>query len=70
MFLRPTCDPSVKPSITVLLPVFNGFEAVRQCLDSLFKDDLDSAISELIIIDDASTDPRMKELLEIGRAHV
>ena len=56
-------QPSIKSSVTVLLPVFNGFEAVRQCLDSLFKDDLDSAISELIIIDDASTDPRMKELL-------
>lgn len=51
----------------VLLPVFNGYEAVEACLESLFRPQLDAAISKLLIIDDASTDSRIAALLESFR---
>jgi glycosyltransferase involved in cell wall biosynthesis len=50
--------------VTVLLPVFNGYESVRSCLESLLHDGLDPAISSLIIIDDASSDGRIQPLLD------
>lgn len=50
----------------VILPIYNGFEAVQRCLNSLCSDQvpLDPAIAELRIVDDASPDPRILPLLE------
>jgi GT2 family glycosyltransferase len=54
---------SVDPGVTVLLPIYNGFESVRSCLASLVDGGIDPSISKLILVDDASTDIRIKSLL-------
>ena len=53
------------PELTVVLPIHNGYEAVCRCLHSLHNDarPLDAAITSLVLIDDASTDPRIAPLL-------
>ena len=53
--------------LTVILPVYNGFDAVQACLDSLLVEGLDPAIDELIVIDDASSDPRITQLLSLAK---
>ena len=53
--------------LTVILPVYNGFDAVQACLDSLLAEGLDPAIDELIVIDDASSDPRITQLLSLSK---
>lgn len=50
--------------LTVVLPVYNGFELVEACLRSLAQPALDAAITTLLIVDDASPDPRIAPLLE------
>lgn len=51
---------------TVILPIYNGYEAVQRCLNSLCSDriPLDPAIKALRLVDDASPDPRILPLLE------
>lgn len=51
---------------TVVLPIYNGFEAVQRCLNSLCSEHvpLDPAIAALRLVDDASPDPRILPLLE------
>lgn len=50
--------------LTVILPVYNAADLVQACLDSLFEPGLDAAISALMIVDDASTDPGIPTLLQ------
>ena len=54
---------SVDPGVTVLLPIYNGFESVCSCLASLVDGGIDPSISKLILVDDASTDIRIRTLL-------
>ena len=49
------------PLPTIILPVFNAHEALKGCIRSL---DRHSATAEIIVIDDASTDRRIRPLLE------
>jgi GT2 family glycosyltransferase/glycosyltransferase involved in cell wall biosynthesis len=53
--------------ITIIIPVFNAYAAVRQCLDSVFK--YTSIEAKLIIINDDSTDERMQPMLEMAVAN-
>ena len=50
----------------VVIPVFNAFEAVRGCLDSL---DRTAPDARVVIVDDASTDTRVTRLMDdwVGR---
>lgn len=54
---RADADALADQCLTVILPVYNAAELVRSCLESLFEPELDAAITELLIVDDASTDP-------------
>ena len=47
--------------LTVLVPVYNGFEATRLCLDALARHT--PARCPVVLVDDASTDPRVAALL-------
>ena len=50
------------PPVTVVVPIFNAFDHVRCCIDSVIAHT--SKPATLLLIDDASTDNRMKELLD------
>jgi GT2 family glycosyltransferase/glycosyltransferase involved in cell wall biosynthesis len=57
--------------LTVVLPIYNGFELVEACLQSLTEPELDGSITKLLLVDDASPDPRIATLLNIvqGKDH-
>lgn len=50
--------------LTVVLPIYNGFDLVEACLRSLIEPELDPSIHALILVDDASPDPRIGPLLD------
>jgi O-antigen biosynthesis protein len=47
--------------VSVIVPVFNAFEAVSECLAALHRHL--PAYAEVVLLDDASTDPRISPLL-------
>src|SRR6476469_726868 len=49
-------DPSYKPSVSVLLPVFNGQTFLRQKLGSILALDYPRELVEILVISDGSTD--------------
>ncbi len=53
---------STVPLATIVVPVYNAFSAVRRCLESL-EQTLNFEHVEVLVIDDASTDERIKELI-------
>lgn len=50
-------------SVIVCVPVYNGFDSVQRCLTALTESRVTSAFRTLLI-DDASTDPRIAPLLD------
>ena len=51
----------MEAALTVVVPVFNGFEATKRCLESVARHT--PARCALVLVDDASTDPRMAPML-------
>ena len=49
-------------SVTVVMPVYDGFAETRTCLESLFAQQ--GALFHLVVVDDASPDPRIRALLD------
>jgi GT2 family glycosyltransferase/glycosyltransferase involved in cell wall biosynthesis len=49
------------PAVTVIIPVFNALDAVARCLQSVAAHS--AGVTQLIVIDDASTDPGVVALL-------
>lgn len=52
-------------SVTVVVPVYNAYDEVRACVHALARHTTYPAT--LLLIDDASTDPRIGELMEMAR---
>jgi GT2 family glycosyltransferase len=52
--------------IDVVVPIYNAYEHLERCLYSLFKH---QDMYRIILIDDCSTDKRVKELLQILQEH-
>jgi glycosyltransferase involved in cell wall biosynthesis len=52
--------------LSIVIPIFNHFEYLRQCLDSAFSQQLDwdDGAIEVVLADDGSTDPRVHALLD------
>ena len=48
-----------KKIIDIIVPVFNAFEETKQCIDSVIRNTRDVP-HRLIILNDASTDKRIK----------
>ena len=48
--------------VAIIIPVYNAYDAVRQCLASVFK--YTSRNAQLIVINDASPDERIQPMLE------
>jgi len=53
-----------QPKITILIPVFNEFAVTVECLTSLMHAKLGAGV-EIIVADDASTDPDMAALADV-----
>ncbi|MBS9715315.1 glycosyltransferase [Pseudohalocynthiibacter aestuariivivens] len=61
LFMAVSHDPKASAEIAVIVPVFNAFELLQNCLDRVV---LHSDMAfELIVVEDASTDPRVKPWL-------
>jgi len=57
---------SLAPPVTVVIPVFNAADVLEVCLDSVVRN---TGGAELLIINDASTDPAISALLERYAGH-
>lgn len=62
---KPTLSQTIgaAPPATIIIPVFNALEEVRACVASVLKH-TDLSETELIIIDDASSDPAITAMLD------
>ncbi len=57
--------PAVGPTVTVVVPVYDGLEQVRACLDSVVRHAEATAASfEVLVIDDASPEPAISTHLD------
>lgn len=64
----PTSNATTQPTVSVIVPVFNGARYLRATLDSVFAQDYPSV--EIIVVDDASTDATPDILAAEPRARV
>ena len=55
-------DLAGRPQVTVVVPIHNAYDDLRRCLTAIERN-TDARASEILLIDDASTDPRVAELL-------
>lgn len=55
------CPEHFFPKISIVVPVFNSFDYLKQCIDSLVTQDYPAI--EIVLVDDLSTDPRVVPLL-------
>jgi GT2 family glycosyltransferase len=55
-----------RPPVTVIVPIFNGHDALSRCLEALSAHTLGDDVS-IVLADDASTDGRIAGLLEKAR---
>ncbi|HXX81199.1 MAG TPA: glycosyltransferase, partial [Thermodesulfovibrionales bacterium] len=66
-FYRETETPevygSVQKQVDIIMPVYNGYECLRDCVESILRN-TDLAVHTLVIIDDKSTDERVKPYLQ------
>jgi len=53
----PRVVPKKRPDITIIIPVYEGFEQTRACLRSVLK--TASSTAHILVIDDASPDPQL-----------
>ena len=61
------CRPSPPPLVSVIIPVRNRPGDIKTCLDSLVQLDYPREKTEIIVVDDASTDQTAQA---VGRRHV
>jgi GT2 family glycosyltransferase len=50
------------PPVTILIPVFNAYEELEKCINALLRNT--NAKAQILLIDDASTDPRVDPFLQ------
>jgi len=55
--------------LSIIVPVYNVQDYIRQCIESLFCQDLDDNCFEIIIINDGSTDRSMEMIEDIVGCH-
>ncbi len=53
----------IKKPVHIIMPVYNGYECLRDCIRSIFRN-TDLATHSLVIIDDKSTDQRVTAYLQ------
>ena len=55
--------------LSIIVPVYNVENYIRPCLESIFKQGLNDAVFEVIIVNDGSTDCSMEMIADIIKAH-
>src|SRR5688572_28841909 len=48
------------PSVSIIIPVRNESENIKQCLESIFKQNYPEDLLEVVVIDDYSTDTTLQ----------
>lgn len=61
-------DLTARPGVTVIVPIHNAYEDLRRCLASLERN-TNARDTEILLVDDASTDPRIAALLDEWTRH-
>ncbi len=60
---RQSLEPQLSsPTLNVIVPVYDGVNETRRCLDALFAQKSEHRM-RIVIVDDAGPDPAMKDLL-------
>lgn len=59
----------METKLSIIVPVYNVEKYIRQCLESIFKQGLDDAEFEVIIVNDGSTDHSMEMIADIISQH-
>ncbi|MES2621004.1 MAG: glycosyltransferase, partial [Bacteroidota bacterium] len=57
-------DGRVIPFVSIIVPVRNESENIRECLESIFKQNYPKNLFEVILIDDYSTDSTLQMVQE------
>jgi glycosyltransferase involved in cell wall biosynthesis len=52
----PCPDGLQRPSVSVVVPVYNGASTIGACLEALLAQTYDPALTEIIVVDNNSTD--------------
>ncbi len=63
---RPSADGSADPSISVVMPVYNGRDVLRASLAPLLEMRRTGEIAEIVVVDDGSTDGSTEIATECG----
>jgi len=56
--------------ISVVIPTFNRYKILKECIFALFKQDLSQEDFEIIVVDDGSVDDTRKMVEDIAKSHV
>lgn len=59
---NPFISPVIKRNVTIIVPIFNAYEDLVSCIDRLIA--YTRSAFQILMIDDASTDPRIRSVLE------
>jgi glycosyltransferase involved in cell wall biosynthesis len=55
--------------LSIVIPVYNVEKYIRACLESVFHQDIDERVIEVLIINDGTTDKSMEMIDDIVRSH-
>jgi hyaluronan synthase len=67
LLYRPTPDRGYRPSLSIVIPVFNEGESIRETVEACYEARYPRDRLEVVAIDDGSTDGSWLELLELRR---
>jgi GT2 family glycosyltransferase len=60
---RPNLNRSGAPAVTIIIPVFDDYDATRDCL-SVVVENATSDLATIVVVEDKSPDPRVVDLLD------
>ena len=56
--------------LSIIIPVYKVEKYIEKCLSSIFSNNIDLSLYEVILVNDGTPDKSMSIVEEIGRAHV
>lgn len=67
--VKTTHSKTIMTKLSIIVPVYNVEKYIRPCIESIFKQALDDADFELIIVNDGTEDRSMEVIADIINAH-
>lgn len=55
----------MNPKVSIIIPVFNQYRLLKSCIDSIKRKTTKTISYELVLVDDASTEPEIKNYLKL-----